>query len=305
MAAGDRVTAVLSTGSSRARRFAADLGAEVFDDLGALLDAVDVVDICSPTHTHLEYIRAAAEHGRPIVCEKPLARTAADAREAVAICEKAGVPLLLAHVVRFFPEYVAARNRVVAGEIGDVAIVRLDRSTYFPVGDGSWFSDSEKSGGVVLDLMIHDVDYARWVAGDVTRVFARSAEPPGSGGHVLATLRHAGGALTHVQGSWAFPKGAFRTSLEIAGSDGLITLHAGEPFQAITGGRDDVAAVPQPPTTFAESPYVTQMRHFSAVLHGQADPVVTAADGAAAVEVCEAIAESIDTGRASEIGQVT
>jgi len=179
MAAGDRVTAVLGTGSGRARRFAADLGAEVFDDPGALLDAVDVVDICSPTHTHLEYVRAAATRGIPIVCEKPLARTTADAREAVAICEEAGVPLLLAHVVRFFPEYVAARNRVVAGEIGDVAIMRLDRSTYFPVGEGSWFSDSEKSGGVVLDLMIHDVDYARWVAGDVTRVFARKAEPPG------------------------------------------------------------------------------------------------------------------------------
>jgi predicted dehydrogenase len=122
---------------------------------------------------------------------------------------------------------------------------------------------------------------------------------------VLATLRHAGGALTHVQGSWAFPKGSFRTSLEIAGSDGLITLHGTEPFQAIAADRDDVAAVPQPPTTLAESPYVTQLRHFSAVLHGRVDPIVTAADGAAAVEICEAITKSIDTGRAIEIGPVT
>lgn len=305
VAAGDRVTAVLGTGTSRALGFAADLGAEVFNDLDGLLDVVDVVDVCSPTHTHLDYVRAAAARGIPIVCEKPLARTTADAREAVAICEKAGIPLLLAHVVRFFPEYAAARERVIAGDIGDVAIMRLDRSTYFPMGDGSWFSDPEKSGGVVLDLMIHDVDYARWVVGDVTRVYARRAEPPGSGGHVLATLRHAGGALTHVQGSWAFPKGSFRTSLEIAGSDGLITLHSSEPFQAITADQDDVAAVPQPPTTLAESPYVTQLRHFSAVLHGQVEPIVTAADGAAAVEVCEAIARSINTDRAIGIGQVT
>lgn len=301
-AAGDRVTHVLGTGSSRATTLAADLGAEVAGDLEALLSAVDVVDICSPTDTHLDYIRAAAESGTAIVCEKPLGRTAAAANEAVAICEDTGVPLLVAHVVRFFPEYSAARDRVVAGDLGDIAVMRLDRSTYFPMREGSWFSDHERSGGVVLDLMIHDVDYARWVGGDVVRAYARLAQPQGSGGHVLATLRHAGGALTHIQGSWAFPAGSFRTSLEIAGSDGLLKMHASEPFHSITPERDDVADVPQPPSTLAESPYVTQMRHFSAVLHGGEESKVSAADGAAAVAVCEAIATSIETGQAIEMG---
>ena len=299
---GDQVSHILAKGSTRASSLAADLGAEVSDSYEELLASVDVVDICSPTDTHLGYIETAAAAGVSVVCEKPLGRTAEEAYKAVAVCEAAGVLLLVAHVVRFFPEYAAARDRVLAGDLGDVATVRLDRSTYFPVGDGSWFSDQKRSGGVVLDLMIHDVDYARWIAGDVDRVYARRAQPMGSGGHVLATLRHAGGALSHVQGSWAFPKGSFRTSLEVAGSEGLLTLHATEPFTSLVPESGDVSEVPQPPTTLSESPYVTQMRHFSAVLHGLAEPIVSANDAAAAVEVCEAILRSITTGQAVTLG---
>lgn len=304
IAAGDQIKHILGSGSSRAAALAEQLAADVANSLDELLGAVDVVDICSPTDTHLDYIRTAASGNVPIVCEKPLGRTPDDAREAVAICEAADVPLLVAHVVRFFPEYATARDRVIAGDLGDVAVMRLDRSTYFPMGDGSWFSNHARSGGVVLDLMIHDVDYARWVGGDVVRVYAKRSQPPGSGGHVLATLRHSGGALTHIQGSWAFPQGSFRTSLEIAGSDGLLQLHASEPFHSIVAESDDVAAVPQPPSTMAESPYVTQMRHFSAVLHGQAKSIVSPSDAADAVAVCDAIERSIEIGRAIELGGV-
>lgn len=300
-AAGDRVTHVLGSGSSRAATLADQLGAEVSPGYEELLAAVGVVDICSPTDTHLGYIRAAAGQSIPIVCEKPLGRTPAEAREAVAVCEAAQVPLLVAHVVRFFPEYAGARERVMAGDIGEVAVMRLDRSTHFPMREDLWFSDHARSGGVVLDLMIHDIDYARWVAGDVSRVYARQARATGSGGHALATLRHAGGALTHIQASWDFPKGSFRTSLEIAGSDGLLTLHSSEPFASIDSGDAEESEVPQPPTTLAESPYVTQMRHFSAVLQGAAEPIVSAADGAAAVAICDAVERSIETGAAVEL----
>ena len=302
IAAGDQVSHVLGSGSSRAETFAAEMGALVVNDYGELLSSVDVVDICSPTDTHLDYIEQAAQVGVAVVCEKPLGRTKAEADAAVEACATAGVPLLVAHVVRFFPEYAAARDRVLQGDIGDVATIRLDRSTYFPMREGSWFSDHERSGGVVLDLMIHDVDYARWVAGDVSRVYARRSQPEGSGGHVLATLRHTDGALTHVQGSWAFPAGSFRTSLEIAGSDGLLTLHASDPFVSITPERDAVAEVPQPPMTLAQSPDVTQIRHFSDVLQGAAESIVGATEAAAAVEVCEAIEESIRTGLAVTLG---
>ena len=295
----DRIVAVFDPDRDRASQLASDRGALVADDFDSLVDMVDVVDICTPTHTHAAFVAAAAQAGVDIVCEKPLARTASEAFDVVAACEAAGVELLVGHVVRFFPEHAAARDSVVSGDIGDVGIIRLDRSTYFPAGASSWFSDRSKSGGVVLDLMIHDVDYARWVAGDVERVYARSA---GGGDHVLATLSHTNGAISHVQASWAYPRGSFRATLEIAGSDGLIQRHGAESFVASGEAQGEVSDVPQPPSTSAESPYVTEIKHFSGVLHGTVEPRVTAVDGAMAVAICDAIAESLLTDRAVEVG---
>jgi predicted dehydrogenase len=300
-AAGDHVVHVLDPDPDRVARFAADYGTEVVGDFAQLAASVDVVDICTPTHTHASYIAQAAAAGIDIVCEKPLARTGPDAMAAVAACDEAGVRLLVGHVVRFFPEYAAARALVDAGDIGSVGVVRLDRSTYLPAGASAWFSDHAKSGGVVHDLMIHDVDYARWIAGDVTRAYAKRISDTTRGDHVLATLRHDSGAISHIQGSWAYPTGSFRTSLEIAGSDGLIARHAATPFAGSASTAGDTPDVPQPPTSSAESPYVTEIRHFSDVIKDRVEPRVTALDGARAVEVCDAIAASIDTNRAVEV----
>ncbi|MEN8113173.1 MAG: Gfo/Idh/MocA family oxidoreductase [Actinomycetota bacterium] len=296
-AAADDVVAIYAPHKDRAQQLADMCGAIAVDTVEDLLESCDVVDICTPTDTHLDYVQRAAAVGIPIVCEKPLGRTAAEARAAVDASEAAGVPLLVAHVVRFFGDYATARGRVVAGDVGDVAVVRLDRSTYLPAGASAWFRDSDRSGGVVLDLMIHDVDYARWVAGPVVRAYARMAQGPGGAGHVLATLRHADGGISHIQGSWAFPTGSFRTSFEIAGSDGLIGRIPSEPVRSIVAPNPDVPDVPTPPIT-GESPYVAQMKHFSDVLQGKASPRITPIEAVAAVAVCDAIAESIETGRA-------
>lgn len=302
-AAGDRIVGVLDPDPERAARFSADHGTEVADDFAQLTALSDVVDICTPTHTHASYIGMAADAGVDIVCEKPLARTGPDAMAASVACDRAAVRLLVGHVVRFFPEYATARELVVAGDIGTVGVVRLDRSTYLPAGASAWFSDHSKSGGVVHDLMIHDVDYARWVAGDVRRVYAKRISDTSRGDHVLATLRHEGGAISHLQGSWAYPVGSFRTSLEIAGSDGLIVRHVAAPFVGSVSTTEHVPDVPEPPASSVESPYVTEIRHFSDVLQGRAEPRVTALDGARAVAVCDAIAMSIETNRAVEVAR--
>ena len=81
---------------------------------------------------------------------------------------------MVGHVVRFFPEYAAAQREVDAGRLGDVAVMRLKRNVFRPrKAQDNWFLDYEKSGGMILDLMIHDFDYARWIAGEVISVFAK------------------------------------------------------------------------------------------------------------------------------------
>jgi len=84
-------------------RLAAEYGGRIYDDLATMLEDVDVVDVCAPTHRHYEIVLTAASAGLDILCEKPLARTISQAQEMIAACQEAGVKLMVAHVVRFFP----------------------------------------------------------------------------------------------------------------------------------------------------------------------------------------------------------
>ena len=105
---------------------------EVHTDLESFFGAAGVVDICTPSDTHVALATAAAEAGRPTLCEKPLALEVADALAVVAAFERAAVPLQVGHVVRFFPEYLAARDAVARGDVGDPAVIRLARLSFAP-----------------------------------------------------------------------------------------------------------------------------------------------------------------------------
>jgi predicted dehydrogenase len=286
-------------------RLIAQHGGRTFATLDALLDAVDVVDICTPTHLHHAMVLQAAARGRHIICEKPLARTAEQGEALVAACRQAGVKLLVAHVVRFFPEYAQAKALVERGEIGRVGVVRLKRVSFQPRrAEDNWFLDVARSGGMMLDLMIHDLDYARWVAGEVESVFARSvrsARPDAPGDYALAILRHTNGALSNIEGGWAYPPPLFRTSLEIAGDGGLIEHPAGSStalsvhlMEREEGSAPDIA-VPRSP--LLEDPYVVEIKHFYEVLAHDAPPRVTPEDGLAALKLALAAIESAQTGR--------
>ncbi|HEX6383217.1 MAG TPA: Gfo/Idh/MocA family oxidoreductase [Anaerolineae bacterium] len=295
-----------------AESLAAEYDAKVFSDLATMLPEVDVVDICTPTHLHHEMVLQAAAAGKDIVCEKPLARTVAQAQEMVQVCRQAGVVLLVAHVVRFFPEYALAQQAVAAGDIGRPGVIRLSRGSYRPKKPvGNWFLDEAKSGGILMDLMIHDFDYARWIAGDVESVFARRVtekHPEAAVDYGLAILRHRTGALSHVAGAWAYPPPTFRTGLEIAGDAGLIAFDSDVTAPILNllhkseeGDAPDVA-LPSSPTR--ESPYTTQIKEFYRALKDNRPVRVSGEDGLAAVQIAEAAIESAASGRAVSLAQL-
>ena len=279
--------------------------AKVYPNLEAMLADVDVLDICSPTHLHHEMVLKAAEAGKQIVCEKPLARTAAQAQEMVRACQRAAVQLLVAHVVRFFPEYALAHSAVLEGQVGKPAVIRLHRGSYRPKKPaGNWFLDEKKSGGILMDLMIHDYDYARWVAGEVESVYARRVtelHPDAPVDYGLVILSHRSGALSHIAGAWAYPPPTFHTGLEISGDRGLIQFDSDgtAPIQNLilkTGGTDapDVAL---PSSPVSESPYTTQIKEFYRALAEGKATRVSAIDGLAAVQIAEAALQSAHTGQ--------
>lgn len=285
-------------------------GGQIFPDVASLLPNVDVVDICTPTHRHYEMALQAAAAGKHIICEKPLARTLAQAREMMAACDAAGVKLLVAHVVRFFPEYALARQKVASGEIGKTAVLRLKRGSFQPKKSvDNWFVNFEKSGGMMLDLMIHDFDYARWVAGDVVRVYAKNISDSHAGANVdhgLAIVTHKSGAISHVEGSWAYPQPMFRTQLEIAGDNGLIQFDSGQ--MASIGVHlhqkgGDAPDVPLPGSPLSEDPYTTQIKAFYEHLAHDTPVRITAVDGYKALQIALAAIQSAQTGQPVEIGK--
>lgn len=286
-----------------AEDLAAQYELEVAPTLDGLLAEVDFVDIVTPSATHKEIALAAIKAGRDVICEKPLTLTAGDSLELSEAAAAGGVRIYPAHVVRYFPEYVAAHSAVQEGRIGKVAVARFFRQASSPAGAG-WYRDVARSGGVIMDLMVHDLDQARWICGEVTSVYAVQSPPTVDGispvnvaAHV--TLTHESGAISHLRATWGATGTPFKTGFSIAGSAGVLEFVSdsdtgyNEELQDGAPGGDLLI----PSSTLYESPYLTQLRELAAALKGGEEPRVVAADGAAAVYLAEAARESMATGR--------
>jgi predicted dehydrogenase len=293
----------------RAREAAAASGAEQVTGLADLIAAVDVVDICTPTDEHLAIGEAAAAAGRDVICEKPIARSLVDALALADACRRAGVRLLVAHVLRYFPEYAAAQAAIAAGDIGRPAVLRLRRESSRPAkAADSWIFNEARSGGLILDLMIHDFDFARWIAGDVESVMARRVRDA-SGRDVeyaVAILRHASGALSHVTGSWSYPPPVFRTGFELAGDAGLIEYDSvdHQPIARYLSDGGEVEPLGLPASPVVEDPFTLELAEFVHALAGGPPPRVSADDGLAALRIGLAAIESSARGRPVAIGEL-
>ncbi len=294
---GVRVAGFAARSPDRVTLLAREYDAPVYPDLDALLGAVDVVDICVPTPLHHEMALRAAAAGKHVICEKPLARTVAQGREMLHACEAAGVKLLVAHVLRFFPAYAAIKAQVVgSGDIGAPSGLHLFRRSHPPQAAGeNWFLDPDTSGGVIMDLMIHDLDYARWLVGEVVQVYAQQVNH-----HALVTLTHASGAVSHIEASWDYPPTVFWTGIAVAGADGVVHYDSREAVIHTQARSADGNFVPTARSIAAqaENPYTTQLRALYSALVDDAPVIVSAYDGLAAVQIVEAALRSAATGQA-------
>lgn len=264
--------------------------------LEALVDAVDLVDVCTPTYTHAALVARVAERGRSMIVEKPLARTAADAVEAVRSCRRAGVGLAVGQVVRYFGEYETAHRAFATGDYGQPAVLTFRRATAQPRSN-EWMHRAELSGGVAMDLGIHDLDQALWFAGDVQTVYAQAGLPKYGGAltHCYVTLRHAGGALSRLTASWALA-GGFETSFEIAGTAGMLAYDNTD-HPSLRTDRPDLVEGPALLPAAADRPFVSELRELATGLTSDGWTRVGPGDAVAAVAVVEAVLRSIESGQ--------
>lgn len=185
---------------------------------------VDAVAVCSSTDTHVDLIERAAAAGKAIFCEKPVSLDLDEVERALVAVERAGVPFMVGFNRRFDPTHAAVQQAVAEGQIGDVHLARISSRDPAPPP----IEYIKVSGGIFVDMMIHDFDMARFVVGSpVVQVYATGAvriDPAiGDAGDLdtaVVTMTHADGTITTIDNSRQAVYG-YDQRLEVLGSTGM------------------------------------------------------------------------------------
>lgn len=296
--------------SASARRHAADWGLPCYDSLSEMFadQTPDGVILATPTPLHADQALECVARRCPVLVEKPLATTAADARRLVDAARDADVPVLVGHHRRHNPLVKKARAVIEAGGIGDIRAVHSTCWFYKP---DHYFDEAPwrklKGAGPISVNLVHDVDLIRHLCGEVVSVQAQAA--PSSRGFenedvAAAVLRFENGAIGTITVSdsvvapWSWEMTAreypvypstSQSCLLVGGTHGSLSVpditlwtHQGDrdwwnPISATTAPRD------------ASNPLDNQIAHFAAVIAGQEQPLVSAEEGLRTLQVIEAI----------------
>lgn len=305
------VKGVVDQKPSRRESVSDNYGVTTCETIEELLEEeeLDLMDICLPTPMHRKATEVAVESVEGIICEKPIARTLDEALAMKKITRQNDVNLYIGHVVRFFPEYVKMRDRILDGEIGHVGMVRTFRGGAAPFGRAEWYRETDQSGGILLDMLIHDLDWLRWSVGEVKSVFTKGLSRDSENKDLaLINTRFKNGVIAHVEGSWAHPEGfPFTTKVDAAGSDGLLTFDSNssvplEIYRSKSEGSSGTGAPESPLTT---NPWCKQLNHFVNCFSNQSQPRVTVEDSIKALKISLSAMKSLETGKPVEVGDIS
>jgi myo-inositol 2-dehydrogenase/D-chiro-inositol 1-dehydrogenase len=299
---GARLAAVHDADPAAARA----VSAPAFDAVEDLLAEVDAVAICSSTETHTDLIVAAARAGKPIFCEKPISLDLAEVDRALAAVRESGVPFQIGFNRRFDPAHAAVREAVARGDVGEPQLVRISSRDPAPPP----MEYVRGSGGIFLDMTIHDFDMARFVTGsEVVEVFARGAvnvDPAfGEADDVdtaLVTLVHESGCLTAIDNSRQAVYG-FDQRVEVFGSRGMAASENPLAHTAVVRSANGTSTAALP-YFFLERYVPSYVREWTAFVHAVrtgATPPVSGADARAPLVIGLAAWKSLREGRPVEI----
>ena len=309
--AGARLVAVVDPDEAAAASVVRMTGAravsaeEVFGD-----PAIEGVLIATPTDLHAHQIERAAGSGKAIFCEKPIDLDLSRAQRSVAAAVRCGVPLMVGFNRRFDPSFRRLRQEIEDGRIGDVELVQITSRDPAPPPRAY----IQRSGGLFRDMMIHDFDMARFLVGEpIVEVSATGSalvdKAVASAGDIdtaAVVLRSAGGRLCLISNSRRTAYG-YDQRIEVHGSEGMV--FAGNPAATTVTRADRSGFATDPLHPFFMDRYAHAYRQevatFCAVVRGSDAAYPGGPDGLAALAMADAAAESLATGRAVRVGQVS
>ncbi|MGD2143588.1 MAG: Gfo/Idh/MocA family oxidoreductase, partial [Anaerolineae bacterium] len=266
-----------------------------FESLEAALDwgEFEAVLVTAPTFVHRELAVLAAEAGKHVFLEKPMAITLGECDDIIETAARNGVFLQLGFMRRFDPDFVAASERIQAGEIGRPMLIKS--LTHGPGLPPPWARDLEKSNGMLAEVNSHDWDCTRWLmSSDPERVYvevanfkgeARGVDAPDFYDNVLVNIRFESGGLGSISGICPCEYG-YDARVEIVGEKGIMQIGEmkGQSVVVCTN-RDQGLVTPIHrtwPQRFAQA-YVREMEHFINCIRRDTAPKVGGADGRWAV----------------------
>jgi 1,5-anhydro-D-fructose reductase (1,5-anhydro-D-mannitol-forming) len=299
------VIAVMSSNDERARRYAVENGIpKAYCSVEALLGdpAVDVVYVSTTNERHKSEVLQAANHGKHVLCEKPLALTITDAREMVETCRRHNVVLGTNHHLRNAVTHRAIRRLIKEGTIGKPLAARVFHAVYLPPRLQGWrLEKPDAGGGVILDITVHDADTLHFALDDdAEEVVALSGQQglaqAGLEDAVMGAIRFRSGAMAQFHD--AFTIKHTRTGFEVHGTDGSLIGEdvmtqepRGNVYLQRGDRREEIDLGPH------EDLYVHQVRHFNDAVSGRGAPFATAEDGIRSLAVATAVLEAARTGQ--------
>lgn len=277
-----------------------------YDELFAA--GLDGLIVCSENAAHRDLVTRAAAAGIPVLCEKPLATTLADARDMVTACERRGVPLMMAYPVRFSPVAAELRRAVAGGTLGALQACVGRNNGRIPLGGQSWFTDPGLAGGgALMDHVVHVADLLLMLLGSppvrvyaqANRIFHGSAAGVETGGILAVTF--GSGVVATIDFSWSRPDSYPAwggLTLELAGDQGWLAADMFGP--TLTGFSDDTAGPVW--ISLAEDTDRLMLAEFLAAIGDGRPPVPDGRAGLATLEIVLAGYESARTGQPVALG---
>lgn len=283
----------------------------VTTDYQVILDdkEIDAVLVCSPTSTHLQVIKDAAQAGKHIFCEKPISFSPEESEEVLKVVEENGVKFQVGFNRRFDANFKKVHDTVKNGVIGDTQIVKITSRDPAPP-PAEYIANS---GGMFMDMTIHDFDIARYVTGsDVTEVYVQGAslvdpvfEEYGDVDTAIISLKFANGAIGVIDNSRKAVYG-YDQRVEVFGSKGSVSIGNVHPTTAEISTVDGVQK-DNPQYFFLErykDAYITELTCFIDSVANDAPLVCSGNDGLQAEKIAKAAKESFLSGKPVQIASV-
>ncbi len=304
---GAKLIAIADSNLETAKAVAAQTGVErVYADYLELMhnNEVEAVVVAVPTVLKLQVVKAAAEAGKHIFCEKPMALTLEEADEFIRISEKAGVKFQVGYQRRFDPSYTRVKEAIDSGEVGRMLLLRSN--TRDPPQKVAGWADPKVSGGIFLDTSSHDYDVIRWLSGsEVSRVSADGATKAypelkdlGDQDTTMSILHLANDALAYVDACRVSVYG-YDIRAEVIGTEGAVFMSIGKSSNTQILKKTDESN--QYSYWYMErfgEAYRKELEEFCRAVAEETEVRVSARDGRAAVEIGLAARRSMMEGRA-------